>query len=533
MRIRPSVLAALFVLSASSFSTYARDCIRTGSICSDAAASKVFSGITVTLAQAGGCWEYTDTYTCIKPNAVNYCQPFVNLQPQCWQTSTQCAVNDTVIGTGCMTYSETWRCTDPALPTPTNTIRLDSTYTLVSSNYDPTPCAALDSSCSIASSTCTSSTPPSLPPGISSAQVAPDGCYQRTNTYACLTGQSDTSECTGYSTNPKCTLQGSACAGDTINNQCTMSTKTYRCETTPASSATVTDCSGQQFRAGGGCFNKGAPSDTDFARTMALMEAARQGGVYGAEAEIFKGFDSRCTKKLFGLANCCKKSGGSGGTSNAALAVGGASQAGKLFGSPYMYDAMFASDVPFLMERAVDAWSATAWTSSTSFYGLSFSFSPVAGLQFVGFDPYSFAFQVGLMILSDLLSCEQSEQITAMRRDQNLCMEVGTFCSNELNLLIAKICLEHTTTFCCYNSRLARIINQQAKPQIGKGWGSAESPNCSGFTQAEFAAIDFSRIDLTEFTAEIMANIKMPNVGTMSQQIQTSIQQKVQNYYQR
>ena len=137
------------------------------------------------------------------------------------------------------------------------------------------------------------------------------------------------------------------------------------------------------------------------------------------------------------------------------------------------------------------------------------------------------------MILSDLLSCEQSEQITAMRRDQNLCMEVGTFCSNELNLLITKICLEHTTSFCCYNSRLARIINQQARPQIGKGWGGAESPNCSGFTQAEFASIDFSNIDLSEFTAEIMANIKMPNVGTSSQQVQTSVQQKVQNYYQR
>jgi hypothetical protein len=30
-----------------------------------------------------------------------------------------------------------------------------------------------------------------------------------------------------------------------------------------------------------------------------------------------------------------------------------------------------------------------------------------------------------------------------------------------------------------------------------------------------------------------MANIKMPNVGTMSQQIQGTVQQKVQNYYQR
>ena len=45
--------------------------------------------------------------------------------------------------------------------------------------------------------------------------------------------------------------------------------------------------------------------------------------------------------------------------------------------------------------------------------------------------------------------------------------------------------------------------------------------------------IDFSRIDLSEFTAEIMANVRMPDVGAMDQQMQSSIQQKVQNYYQR
>ena len=259
------------------------------------------------------------------------------------------------------------------------------------------------------------------------------------------------------------------------------------------------------------------------------MEAAREAGVYGSEAEVFKGFDSRCKIKLFGLANCCKKSGGGGGMSNANMALGAAVQAGGFFGSPYMYDAMFASDIPWLVDRAVDAWSATAWTSTTSFYGLQFSFSSTAGLQFVGFDPYSFMLSVAIMVIQEMLSCEQPEQILAMRRGQNLCVEVGTYCSKK----ILKICMERTKSFCCYNSRLARIINEQGRAQIGKGWGGAKTPNCSGFTPTEFATIDFSRIDLSEFTAEIMANVRMPDVGAMDQQMQSSIQQKVQNYYQR
>jgi conjugal transfer mating pair stabilization protein TraN len=136
-----------------------------------------------------------------------------------------------------------------------------------------------------------------------------------------------------------------------------------------------------------------------------------------------------------------------------------------------------------------------------------------------------------MMILQDLMSCEQSEQILAMRRGQNLCHEVGTYCSKKLP--VVKTCIEKTKSYCCFNSRLARIINEQGRAQIGKGWGSGESPNCSGFTQSEFEAIDFSRIDLSEFMSEVMANIKMPDVGSMGQQVQSAVQQKVQNYYQR
>jgi conjugal transfer mating pair stabilization protein TraN len=293
------------------------------------------------------------------------------------------------------------------------------------------------------------------------------------------------------------------------------------------------DCQGQLLCMNGGCFDTGYENDPDFARAMALMEAGREAGTYldPATIEIFKGFSSKCKVKLFGLKNCCKKSGGGGGMNNSSMALNAAAQAGKFFGSPYMYDAMFASEIPWLMDRAVDAWSATAWTSSTSFYGFTFSFSPTAGLQLVGFDPTTFAIQIGLMILQDLMSCDQSEQILAMKRGQNLCTDVGSYCSQKLP--IVKTCIERTKSYCCYNSRLARIINEQGRAQIGKGYGSSKNPDCSGFTQDEFAAIDFSQVDMSEFIAEIMKNVKMPNIDSMSQQTSITVQQKLQNYYQR
>ena len=38
---------------------------------------------------------------------------------------------------------------------------------------------------------------------------------------------------------------------------------------------------------------------------------------------------------------------------------------------------------------------------------------------------------------------------------------------------------------CCFNSMLARIVNEQGRAQVGKGWGGAQSPDCSGFTVAQ------------------------------------------------
>lgn len=513
-------------------------------VCADSTPCKTINGITACLRTASNipsnatrldidCWQLTQKYECLQPESNKTCNAFTQ-NAECTITSQQCIQNDNLFYTGCLNTAYYTSCRTPLPVIPSNAVWLGKTVSLVSSDYSQESCRPLTNnpSCTLTGSACTSTTPLSpLPSGITSEQAAPDGCYQRQDTYACMTGRIDTSECDAYASNSSCTQQSSTCDPENqIAGVCTMEDRTYRCLSQPGQSQTVLDCQGQLFCMNGGCFDTGYENDTDFGRAMGLMEAAREAGVYGTEFEIFKGVSSKCKIKLFGLKNCCKKSGGGGGMSNSSMALKAGMQAGKLFGSPYMYDAMFASDIPWFVERAVDAWSATAWTSTTSFYGLQFSFSATAGLQFVTFDPWSFAFQIGTMILQELLSCDQSEQILAMKRGQNLCHEIGSYCSKKLPLAG---CVERSKSYCCYNSRLARIINVQGKLQIGKGWGSAKNPNCSGFTPDEFAAIDFSRIDLSEFIAEIMANIKMPNIGTTSQQIQGTVQQKLQNYYQR
>jgi hypothetical protein len=113
---------------------------------------------------------------------------------------------------------------------------------------------------------------------------------------------------------------------------------------------------------------------------------------------------------------------------------------------------------------------------------------------------------------SGILSCPDAEQVTAMKRDASLCVALGEYCSRRLPIL--RTCIETTQSFCCFNSRLARIINEQGLVQVGRGFGSATSPSCSGFSVAELQALDFSLMDLSEFYAEIAPTAA--NVGALS-----------------
>lgn len=541
---------------------FAGDCKKIGSVCIDSTPCKMVNGVQVCLSQFGlSCWEYEDTYQCLKPNSVNYCQPLINAQPQCWQTNSQCIQMDTMFNTGCMKYSQTWRCGNPSMPTPPNTIKLNDTYTLVSSSYNTSQCQSLSGNpnCSLAESKCVQTTPDSpLPPGISSSQVAPDGCYKKQEIYTCLTGKTDSSECDGYASDPNCTYQSSTCdSEDMINGKCIFETKTYKCMSQPPKTNTFMDCSGQMFCMDGNCFDTGYEKDTDFAQAMALMETAREAGTYldPNSMEIFKGAESKCRIKLFGLANCCKKSGGGEKYNNNLLfdvAVQVGSQA-LSYGSRYVYDALMDNSnflkqgIGSLLGIDPTKGALANWSPSISLYGFSVSTGAVApgfisstlgfgviplgnfgGLYF-SFDPTMFAIQIGLMVLQELMSCEQPEQLLALRRGQNLCVNIGTYCSKK----VAKVCFEKKKSYCCYNSRLARIINEQGRAQIGKSWGSPKNPDCSGFTPQEFEKIDFSQIDLSEFISEIMANIKMPDLSGIQQNIHGVVEQKIQNYYQK
>ena len=322
-----------------------------------------------------------------------------------------------------------------------------------------------------------------------------------------------------------CAQTGSACIDTAANGACLLHEQTYQCKVSGGATSTVANCGSQQFCLEGNCFSTAYEPDRDFAKSVAMLEAQREAGRYldPNSLTVFNGYDNRCRKKLFGLVNCC--SGGGTDTSlftnlNLILSAGG--QALGAVGSSYTYDALFAADAPQAVLAGFEA-----------LFGAGGGVSALAGLMagdvsvasFVGsLAPGPWTIAMLAIQLSGLLECEEPEKVLAMKRDARLCHGVGSFCSRHTP--IVKVCIEKTESYCCFNSRLSRIINEQGRAQIARGWGSAQSPDCAGFSVAQLQSLDFSRMDLSEFYAEIAPTL--PDAGAM----RARVQQKVDSYYQ-
>ena len=111
--------------------------------------------------------------------------------------------------------------------------------------------------------------------------------------------------------------------------------------------------------------------------------------------------------------------------------------------------------------------------------------------------------------------CSKEAKNLAKKRQEKKCVEIGTYCKTRF----LGACIIKRTTFCCYDSIISKLINQEAKKQLGRNNGDAENPSCEGLVIDQEKGIndlenvDLSNIDFTEFYEEIVVpNINISNV---------------------
>jgi len=96
----------------------------------------------------------------------------------------------------------------------------------------------------------------------------------------------------------------------------------------------------------------------------------------------------------------------------------------------------------------------------------------------------------GLAISAYLAKCNSEEVALVEKRESGKCHFIGSK-KEVFGTKTSKV-------FCCFPTKLSRVVQEQGRSQLGIHWGLAESPDCRGLSLEEITHLDFSSIDLSE-----------------------------------
>ena len=120
-------------------------------------------------------------------------------------------------------------------------------------------------------------------------------------------------------------------------------------------------------------------------------------------------------------------------------------------------------------------------------------------------------------------TCSAAEKLLTQKIDKGLCHFIGSFCGKS----VLGVCTSKRKSYCCYQSKLTRIIQEGGRAQLGLTFGTPKRADCAGFTIEQFASLDLSKIDFTEIYNELLEAVKLPDEA----QALVDIQTKIKDFY--
>jgi hypothetical protein len=381
--------------------------------------------------------------------------------------------------------------------------------------------------------------------------------------------------------NNGCTVKSSKCVddGSSPGGFCFVEEFEYDCgtdvEVTDTAFTTEWDCPGDIQCMGNSCWEGEDESSTSFGQALAYTNAIQFAGQdsvcdpVSGDCTLFPGTPLECKKALGGYQDCCdspataniaefltmlytvgKRSGMTTKMEEYALSNSRDILAGayETLGSPG--EATFTAVKDKFFSSASDAAGTgigQAFTNRTAeFIGEVFGdavrdvfFEATSGTAgeaganyaqtqwvqtastYMGYIMLAYAIYSAIVLAIQIVyKCEEDEFELANKRELRACIKVGSYCKSKT----VAGCIEKREGFCCYSSPLSRIINEQGLPQIGRGFGSPKNPQCGGMSLNEFASLDWSQIDLSEWIAILTDAELMPNGDAQEMALQYSMQ---------
>src|SRR3546814_17145133 len=82
---------------------------------------------------------------------------------------------------------------------------------------------------------------------------------------------------------------------------------------------------------------------------------------------------------------------------------------------------------------------------------------------------------ISTQVLTTFL-CDDAEKQLDVKDRLSLCVSIGSYCSKSF----LGVCSTKRKAYCCFESKLTRILQEQGRPQINKPWGKPKEEQCAG-----------------------------------------------------
>lgn len=499
-------------------------CVKQGEVVVEGNATKTINGLPVTRDP----WTVREDYICSSSSTINSCSPFTG----CIEQSSTCMSRDRA--GNCTAYDKTYRCENPVNNggTPIETPRD------VVGEYWTDPCATNrnDPACSLTKNEVLIGNETRIINGFS---VTRDP-WKRRETWTC-NRSSAVNTCAPVAS---CALIGQTCAGTDPNGACSIQLNRYRCEnpvTGEQPVETPIDWTGGQMHdntcpsrgngacklTGTTCSQPGTPrmvngvlvtppcwEETDTYTCEVMGEATNNcsppSGCQMKKAVCLDDVpDAQC--RSWENIYECKTDTVTNETKNSCqtkFCVGDVCIANEDAGDTDMPDALAALLIAQMAGQDYEK-------NLTIFKGESKRCrKAVLGFRNCCKDS-------GWGVDMGLTQCSAEEKDLMQAQEAKSAHYIGTYCSQKS---FFGICTEKAMRYCTFGGTLAKIVQREGRPQIGKSWGTPSNADCSGFTVEEFQKLDLTNVDFSEFTDDLMNQITTPDTNSTIGRLQQSIE---------
>lgn len=118
-----------------------------------------------------------------------------------------------------------------------------------------------------------------------------------------------------------------------------------------------------------------------------------------------------------------------------------------------------------------------------------------------------------------LAECSEEEKALGQAKEQGITIYLGSYCASK----ILGSCTRRKKTYCTFDSKLARIVQEQGvRKQLGISLGSAKNPVCGAITPEQLQDIDFEYIDFSDFYSDMHDNADLPSSKEIQDRLQSA-----------